>query len=102
VLNDDPFYLTNLLWNAMLAYQPYAPELETCIPPLIYTADEAKEINEINTALIQYIDETRVRFITSGGIEREWNSYLRELDNIGLKRVLEITQTAYDRYANAR
>ncbi|GHV50435.1 ABC transporter substrate-binding protein [Spirochaetia bacterium] len=101
-LNPDPYYLTNILWNAMLAYQPYAPKQETCLPPLIYTADEAKEMNDINVALIQYIDESRIRFITTGGIEREWASYLRELDNIGLKRVVEIVQTAYDRFANAK
>ena len=30
-------------------------------------------------------------------LENDWDSYLRELDNIGLKRYLEIYQEAYDR-----
>jgi putative aldouronate transport system substrate-binding protein len=85
----------------MLVYQPYAPPQVSCIPPLIYTVDEAKELNDINTALVQYIDESRVRFITQGGIEREWDSYLKELDNIGLKRVIQITQAAYDRFVSS-
>jgi putative aldouronate transport system substrate-binding protein len=86
----------------MLTYKPYAPAQKDCIPPLIFTVEEAQELNEINTALIQYVDETRVRWITSGGIERDWANYLRELDTIGLKRVVEITQTAYDRFVNAK
>jgi putative aldouronate transport system substrate-binding protein len=102
VLNPDPFYLTNILWNAMLAYRPYAPAAASCLPPLIYKVDEARELNDINTALIQYIDETRVRWITSGGADREWANYLRELDRIGLKRVMEITQAAYDRFMSAK
>jgi putative aldouronate transport system substrate-binding protein len=102
VASDDPYTLQDLLWNAMLAYKPYAPAMETCIPPLIYTVDEAKELNDINTALIQYVDETRVRWITSGGADREWASYLKELDTIGLKRVTEITQAAYNRFINAK
>jgi putative aldouronate transport system substrate-binding protein len=102
VASDDPYTLQDYLWNTMLTYQPYAPPKEECIPPLIYTVQEAQELNDINTALIQYVDETRVRWITSGGIEREWAGYLRELDTIGLKRVVEITQAAYDRFINAK
>jgi putative aldouronate transport system substrate-binding protein len=102
VASSDPYTLQDFLWNTMLTYKPYAPPREACIPPLIYTVEEAQELNEINTALVQYVDETRVRWITSGGIERDWAGYLRELDTIGLKRVVEITQTAYNRFMNAR
>jgi putative aldouronate transport system substrate-binding protein len=102
VASDDPYTLQDLLWNAMLTYRKFTPPDETCIPPLIHTLDEAKELNDINTALVQYVDETRVKWITSGGIEREWDAYLRELDTIGLKRVTEITQAAYDRFINAK
>jgi putative aldouronate transport system substrate-binding protein len=75
---------------------------ENCIPPLIYTINEAREYNDIWTALTQYVDETRVRWITSGGIEREWDAYLRELNVIGLQRATAIMQAAYDRFINAR
>jgi hypothetical protein len=101
VASSDPYTLQDYLWNTMLTYKPYAPSRESCIPPLIYTVEEAQELNDINTALIQYVDETRVRWITSGGIERDWAGYLRELDTIGLKRVVEITQAAYDRFMSA-
>ncbi|GHV92050.1 ABC transporter substrate-binding protein [Spirochaetia bacterium] len=102
VASADPFTLQDLLYNAMLQYKPYAPPRESVLPPLIYTIDEARELNDINTALLQYVDETRVRWITSGGIDRDWDAYLKELDTIGLKRVVEITQAAYDRFANAK
>lgn len=101
VASDDPYTLQDLLWNAMLQYKPFVPPRENCIPPLIYTLDEAREYNEIWTALTQYVDETRVRWIVEGGVDREWDAYLKELDVIGLGRAVAITQAAYDRFINA-
>ena len=100
VASDDPYALQDLLWDTMLVYREYTPAPETCIPPLVFSSDEAEEYNEINSALVQYVDETRVRFITSGGVEEEWDSYLQELDNIGLPRMMEIVQIAYERFIN--
>jgi putative aldouronate transport system substrate-binding protein len=85
----------------MLKYKPFVPPMENCIPPIIYTLDEAKEYNDIWTALTQYVDETRVRWITEGGIDRDWDAYIKELDVIGLSRAVAITQAAYDRFINA-
>ena len=101
VASDDPYTLQDLLWNTMMKYKPYAPARGDCVPPLIYTVEEAGEYNDIWTALTQYVDETRVRWITSGGIEREWDAYVKELEVIGLKRGVEITQAAYNRSINA-
>ena len=36
--------------------------------------------------------------MTNGNIDAEWDTYLSELDNMGLQRWLEIKQAAYDRY----
>jgi putative aldouronate transport system substrate-binding protein len=101
VASEDPYTLQDLLWNTMLKYKPYTPVREDCLPPLIYTLDEAKEYNEIWTALTQYVDETRVRWITEGGMEQDWGAYIKELEVIGLSRAVAIVQAAYDRYNSA-
>ncbi len=101
VASDDPYALQDLLWNTTMAYKPYAPDPATCLPPLMYTVEEAQELNEINTALLQYVDETRVAFITGGNIDAQWDAYLKELSTIGIDRVVEIMQQAYDRFSAA-
>ncbi len=98
VASEDPYALQDLLWNTMLTYKPFAPAPEACLPPLIYTVEEARELNEINTALVQYIDETRVAFITGGDIDAAWEGYLNELKNINYERAIQIMQQAYDRF----
>ena len=102
VKSDNPFELQGLLWKTMLQYKPYVPAVENCMPPLIFTAEESKELNEINSVLNQFIDENRVKFILGGNIDAGWNAYIAELDKIGLKRVVEITQASYNRYKNAK
>ena len=34
----------------------------------------------------------------NGGIEQEWEEYLRELDTMGLEKMREIYQRAYEDY----
>ena len=101
VASEDPYTLQDLLWNVTQEYFPFTPATETCLPPLIYTPEEAAELNGINAVLAQYIDEMRVQMITGGNIDAVWDSYIAELSNIGLERLVEIMQQAYDRFAAA-
>jgi len=43
VAGNDPYELQDYLWNAMLKYKPYCPPLNYCLPPLLFTPNEAKE-----------------------------------------------------------
>jgi putative aldouronate transport system substrate-binding protein len=80
--------------NAML---PYAPAIETLIPPLTFEGDAASEVTEIQLAVKTYVDEMLVRFITGdANVDAEWDSYLATLDSQGLPRLLELTQAAYN------
>jgi putative aldouronate transport system substrate-binding protein len=99
--SENPYELQDFLWNSMMEYKPFVPAAENCIPDLSYTPEEASELNSINTSLEQYIDETRIQFITSGNIDEAWDGYLAELDTIGAPRVTEIKQAAYDRFMNS-
>ena len=38
----------------------------------------------------------------NGGIEEEWDTYLENLDEIGLQRWLEINEQAVERYNNQK
>jgi len=68
------------------------------IPKLIYTSDETDLIAEIEVNLKNYVDESLAAFVTGNkDIDAEWDSYLAELDKIGLKTYLEVVQTVYDR-----
>jgi len=65
---------------------------------LQYTVEEFEQIGSVMLALETYVNESIVRFITGDlHIERDWERYLNQLDQIGLPFFLEVTQNAFDR-----
>jgi putative aldouronate transport system substrate-binding protein len=76
---------------------PYAPPLESLIPPLSFDDDESGELTEAQLSVKTYVDEMLIRFITGDAdIDSEWDSYLETLNSQGLPQLLAIYQKAYD------
>lgn len=62
------------------------------------TEEERKDASRKKDTLLDYVTEMTAAFLTGkSDIEKEWNSYLKELDTIGLEEVTETYQKAYDR-----
>ncbi len=77
-------------------YAPFWPK-EFWSNPLI-APDEMKQLNAIDADIRSYVTKTQAKWITQGGIETEWSDYLKQLETLGLSRMLKIRQAAYDRY----
>ncbi len=69
--------------------------------PLVYlTSEEQDEVNSIQVDLETYVVESEAAFIT-GNTELNddtWNEYVSTLERIGVRRLEEIHQAAYDRW----
>ncbi len=59
--------------------------------------DDMKQLNAIDADIRTMVTKTQAKWITQGGIETEWDGYLKQLDNLGLSKMLKIRQAAYDR-----
>lgn len=68
-------------------------------PILSYKDDEIEERTILHTDINNYLTTVKTQFITGEmDLDDDWDSYLAELEKMGLKRYLEIEQAAYDRY----
>jgi len=86
-----------VLYNASLKYEPYKPSEDMVLPALVFDEEQTRELSEIQTTIRSYVDETIARAATGDiDIEKEWDSYLNELEKMNLARLLEIYQAAYD------
>jgi putative aldouronate transport system substrate-binding protein len=56
-----------------------------------------KQLNATDPDLRSFVTKTQAKWITQGGIEAEWDSYLKQLESLGLSKMLQIRQAAYDR-----
>jgi putative aldouronate transport system substrate-binding protein len=92
---DDPLerYLYN--WSKEI-YAPYGkPDMQ--LPPLTFTSEQSKRVSELNTALMNLVDQMYASFVTGQmDVNTGWDAYLSELNNNGLADYLEIYQQAYD------
>lgn len=58
----------------------------------------ATEVATLQTNLDNYVQQNSLQFITgSKDLTKDWDAYVKGLDGLGLKRFLEIQQTAYDK-----
>ena len=97
-MTDELFYERILYQETEENYMPFVPDAEQIVPLLSFLGDEANEVVDIETPLVDYVNEMIARFVTGDvDIDAGWDAYLRELNNIGLERYVEIYQGAYDR-----
>ena len=62
------------------------------------TTEETKNISGIKAPLTTYVEESIGGFLTGlKDLDKDWVSYLNELDKIGYKDLLKVYQGAYDR-----
>lgn len=44
----------------------------------------------------------RAQWVTKGGIDEEWEAYVKKLNDMGLDKLMKIRTAAYDRYMNVK
>lgn len=76
-------------------YMPHIPE--NAIPKIMYNQEEREKIADMKTNIDAYAYDTAVAFITGNKPISEWDSYLNELEKMGLAEYMAVSQTAYDR-----
>ncbi|TVQ19832.1 MAG: extracellular solute-binding protein [Spirochaetaceae bacterium] len=96
-----------VLWDGDLArrdgyvrdvYEPYVWPQERHMPRVVYTDDEREELGILWTEINNYITSTHADWIVNGGARAGWAAYIRQLENLGYRRMLEIHQAAVDRF----
>ncbi|WP_135548571.1 type 2 periplasmic-binding domain-containing protein [Paenibacillus cymbidii] len=93
----SPAGLEKRLYQATLLYEPYKPK--EVLPTLYIPADETKKIVQSKTDVKSYVDEYIVRFATGEkDLSKDWDAYLKNFDNLGLKEVIAVYQKAYDNF----
>ena len=68
------------------------------VSKLVYNENETSFMADLRTSLRNYVEEMTSAFLAGNrDIDGYWNTYLAELNNIGLARFLSTNQTVYNR-----
>lgn len=64
-----------------------------------YTTEESEIKSELESAIETYCEECRLKFIIGDmDLEKDWDNYVADVENMGLEDLMEIYQNAYERY----
>jgi putative aldouronate transport system substrate-binding protein len=78
-------------------YEPYKQKADTMIPMLFMSEDQSKRVVDFSKTIGTYVDEMLARFVTGDlDIDKNWDSYLKQLNDMNLPKLLAAYQEAYD------
>ena len=79
-------------------YEPYMDK-ETWPRPY-YSVDEADRLAELTTDIFNLTETQRAKWVCGQEElnDASWKKYVGEMENMGVKEMIEIYQAAYDRY----
>ena len=76
-------------------YEPF--KHDDVLPSLFYSEQQARELAQVEAVLKDFIVQSMIQFITGDrSLDSDWESYLEELERIGIDQFVSINQAAYD------
>lgn len=96
-VGEEDILVRTLYSETETNYDPYRPEEGVRVPSLIIRSEDLDEYADLKVTLRDYYTESVAKFIIGAwNFEEDWNTYVEELNKIGLDRYLELSQEAYD------
>jgi len=68
---------------------------------LVYmTAEESEKLTILQTDIKTYVDQMTAKWLLNGGIEDEWDAYVKKLQEMGIDEMMKIYNNVYSRMKN--
>ena len=86
------------LYDAAVEYRKYAKAY--LIPPVNMTEDELRQKTEYHQVFKEFNKEAYANFVIGNldpNSDDDWNTYLNQLENMGLSKYIALLQSTYDR-----
>ena len=78
-------------------YAEIRPADDQIFPKVKFNNEEVEEMTYLKTDIDKYVDQKFAEWVVNGGVENEWEEYLEQLEKMGMSRMSEIYQDAYER-----
>jgi putative aldouronate transport system substrate-binding protein len=77
-------------------YGPYLEEEN--YPQIFFSPEELEEVNQIEVEIKEFVNQKQAQWLMDGGVNEEWDGYVKQLEDMGLSRLIEIYQAGLDRF----
>jgi len=73
--------------------------VQPAFPNVIYSQEELARLSALYVDISSYASQMAAKWVVEGGIEEEWESYLEQLNAMGIEEFMGIQNDAFDRYS---
>ena len=71
---------------------------ENLYPYFNMSEENSSEIGDLYYDIHSYMTETLYQWMMHGGVDEGWDGYVKQLENLGLSRYLELLQEELDAF----
>ena len=84
----------------MEAVKSYVSDMkyDMVYPNVFMSIEDTNKVSQYDTDIKKYAEQKKADWILNGGIDEEWDSYLKKMEQYGLSDYLKIKQKYFDKY----
>lgn len=87
-------------WRLDNMHETYLQDMNSkyVYPNVFMSIEDTNKVSQYDTDIRKYAEQKKADWILNGGIEKEWDSYLKKMEQYGLPDYLSIKQKYFDQY----
>lgn len=87
-------------WRLDNMHETYLKDMKSkyVYPNVFMSIDDTNKVSQYDTDIKKYAEQKKADWILNGGIDKEWDSYLKKMEKYGLSDYLAIKQKYFDQY----
>ena len=62
---------------------------------MLMSEEDNDELIQITSDLLSYTNQKRAEWLANGGVDEQWDEYIKGLNDRGLEKYMEINQRVY-------
>ncbi|MFI3206380.1 MAG: hypothetical protein R3Y33_03945, partial [Clostridia bacterium] len=98
VTGDPESDMESIIYASAVTYEPYTPDMDMIMPPVIFSEDDSATVVAYNTTLSEAVDSYFVNAIVNGYSDEGWEAFQETLINCGVEEFQALYQAGYEDY----
>ena len=79
-------------------FQQKVPYFAPYYPNVQFSPEQSQARSTLATDIENYVQQMQAKWIVQGGIENEWDAYVAKINDMGLDKLMQIYNDAYQQY----
>jgi putative aldouronate transport system substrate-binding protein len=99
-----PDLMDRMIWSGAqgqrgknyLKYKPFVAPIENFFPPVVFTSEQTDKLTTLTTDILGYTNKTFAKWVVDGGIDEEWDAYVKKVKDMKSDEFIKVYQDALD------